>query len=77
MRRRDFIAVFGGAAVTWPFGAGAQQGERMRRIGVLHTPAADDPVGQARSGVPAGVGAIGLDRRPQRADRFALGRERS
>jgi ABC-type uncharacterized transport system substrate-binding protein len=48
MRRRDFIAVFGGAAVTWPFGAGAQQGERMRRIGVLTPFAADDAEGHAR-----------------------------
>jgi len=48
MRRRDFIAVFGGAAVTWPFGAGAQQGKRMRRIGVLMNRAADIPEGQDR-----------------------------
>jgi putative ABC transport system substrate-binding protein len=34
LRRRDFIAGLGGAAV-WPFAAGAQQPERMRRIGVL------------------------------------------
>jgi putative ABC transport system substrate-binding protein len=34
MRRREFIAGLGGTAV-WPLAAGAQQGERMRRIGVL------------------------------------------
>jgi hypothetical protein len=33
MRRRDFIAGLGGAA--WALAARAQQGERMRRIGVL------------------------------------------
>jgi putative tryptophan/tyrosine transport system substrate-binding protein len=48
VRRRDFIAVFGGAAVTWPFGADAQQGERMRRVGVLTPFAADDAEGHAR-----------------------------
>jgi hypothetical protein len=34
MRRRDFIVGFGGAA-AWPLVVGAQQPERMRRIGVL------------------------------------------
>jgi len=34
MRRREFIAGLGGAAV-WPLAAGAQQDERVRRVGVL------------------------------------------
>jgi putative tryptophan/tyrosine transport system substrate-binding protein len=42
MRRRDFIILFGGVAVTWPLAARAQ-GERTRRIGVLMNIGADDP----------------------------------
>jgi len=57
IRRREFITLIGGSA-AWPIAARAQQGERMRRIGVLLRAAADSPEFQARVG--AFLQALGL-----------------
>ena len=48
MRRRDFLSVLGGAAAAWPVVARGQQGETVRRIGIILPAASDNEEFQTR-----------------------------
>ena len=75
MNRREFILFFGGAA-AWPVAARAQQGERVRRIGVLTNLAENDPEARSRNAAFLGeLQQLGwIEGRNVQIDyRFALG----
>ena len=77
MRRRDFIKIVAGSAITWPLAAPAQQGERVRRIGLLAGLAEDDPEQIARTtAFRQGLAGLGwVEGRNARVDiRFAPSR---
>ena len=48
LRRREFIAGLGGAVVSWPLAARAQQPESVPRVAFLTGLSAEDPEGEAR-----------------------------
>jgi len=76
MRRREFITLFGVAALAGPRAARAQQADRVRRVGVLMSRAAGDPEEQARfAGFLQGLQKLGwTDGRNVRIDaRWAAG----
>jgi putative ABC transport system substrate-binding protein len=70
MKRREFITLLGGTTAAWPLAARAQQGERMRRIGVLMGFAEDDPQVKAfLAGLQQGLERLGwLEGRNVRID---------
>jgi len=57
VKRREFITLLGGAAAAWPLVVGAQQPDRVRRVGFLTNVNADNP--DRRASLKAFVEALG------------------
>jgi putative tryptophan/tyrosine transport system substrate-binding protein len=72
MKRREFITLLGAVAAAWPLATRAQQGEQMRRIGVLMSFAADHPESQPRlAAFQQGLQQLGwIDGRNVRIDHY-------
>jgi putative ABC transport system substrate-binding protein len=59
IKRRDFIALLGGAAAVWPIAARAQSPDRVRRIGVLMPQAESDPLSNRLSAFTQALAGLG------------------